>query len=81
MMHEITITYTQARKNLAALLDTVGQDKVIALVKRQGHKDMALLPADELSSILETLHLLKSPKNAARLHEAIAESVARDESD
>jgi len=78
-MHEITTSYTNARQNLASLLNKVEQDNAIALITRQGHKDIALLPAEELSSILETLHLLRSPKNAQRLFEAINESEGRDE--
>ncbi len=78
-MHEITISYTHARQNLASLLDKVEIDNAIAVITRKGHKDIALLPADELSSILETLHLLRSPKNAQRLFEAISESEARND--
>ena len=80
-MHEITTSYTNARQNLASLLNKVEQDNAIALITRQGHKDIALLPAEELSSILETLHLLRSPKNAQRLFEAIDESEGRDEAE
>jgi antitoxin YefM len=36
-------------------------------VKRRGAKDVALIPADELSGLLETAHLLRSPRNAERL--------------
>lgn len=80
-MNEITTSYTHARQNLASLLDRVEIDNAIAVITRKGHKDIALLPADELSSILETLHLLRSPKNAQRLFEAIAESEARNENE
>ncbi len=78
-MHEITTSYTHARQNLASLLDKVETDNAIAVITRKGHKDIALLPAEELSSILETLHLLRSPKNAERLFAAIAESEARED--
>lgn len=78
-MHDITTSYTNARQNLASLLDKVEADNAIALITRKGHKDIALLPAEELSSILETLHLLRSPANAQRLFEAIAISEARDD--
>ena len=80
-MHEIATSYTNARQNLASLLNKVEQDNAIALITRQGHKDIALLPAEELSSILETLNLLRSPKNAQRLFEAIDESEGRDEAE
>ena len=77
-MQEITTSYTNARQNLASLLNQVEDDNAIAIITRKGHKDVALLPAEELSSILETLHLLRSPNNARRLFEAIEESKARD---
>ena len=42
------------------------------VIQRRGHEDMALLPADELSSLRETAYLLRSPENAARLLAALA---------
>lgn len=78
IMQDITTSYTNARQNLANLLNKVETNNAIALITRKGHKDIALLPAEELSSILETLHLLRSPTNAERLFQAIAESEARD---
>ena len=41
-------------------------------IVRRGHEDMALVPADELSSLQETAYLLRSPENAARLLAALA---------
>ena len=66
-----TITYTQARDNFASLLDRVENENSVAIIQRRGHKDMAILAADELESILETVHLLRSPNNARRLLDAI----------
>ncbi|HQR40931.1 MAG TPA: type II toxin-antitoxin system prevent-host-death family antitoxin [Blastocatellia bacterium] len=60
-------TYTQARQNLARLLDDVVENREIVRVTRRSGGDVALIAADELDSILETLHLLRSPANAARL--------------
>ncbi|WP_330203392.1 type II toxin-antitoxin system Phd/YefM family antitoxin [Cyanobacterium sp. DS4] len=73
-MFSIETTYTQARENLANLLNDIENDNTIAVVKRRGHKDIALLCADELSSILETIYLLRSPVNAQRLLEALEDS-------
>ena len=77
-MFAISTSYTNARQNLATLLDRVEQENAIALITRKGHKDIAVLPADELSSMLESLHLLRSPENAKRLFAALEESVERD---
>lgn len=80
-MFPITTSYTNARKNLATLLNRVEEENVIALVKRRGHQDMAILPADELIALTESLHLLRSPRNAERLFAALEESIARDSQD
>jgi antitoxin YefM len=74
----IEISYTQARANLAKLMDQVNDDREIVIIKRRNGEDAALIAASELSSILETLHLLRSPKNAERLLSAL-ESAKRGE--
>jgi len=63
----VETTYTQLRDQLAAVLDRVVEDQEVVIVRRRGAKDVALLPAAELSSLMETAHLLRSPKNAQRL--------------
>jgi antitoxin YefM len=60
-------TYTQLRGKLASVLDRVAADQEVFIVRRKGEKDVALIPADELAAIMETAHLLRSPKNASRL--------------
>ena len=67
----IETTYTQARAHLAELFDRVTDDCETVIVKRRGAKDVALISADELSSLLETAYLLRSPKNAERLQTAL----------
>ena len=42
------------------------------IIHRRGKEDVALLPADELTGIIETAHLLRSPRNAERLLTALA---------
>jgi antitoxin YefM len=65
-------TYTQARDNFVKVLEQVEQGDSIVVVQRRGHADVALIAADELSSLLEQVHLLKSPANAKRLFAALA---------
>lgn len=67
----IQATYTEARDNLAGLLDKVEEDRDIVVITRRGHEDVALVSAAELASLLETAHLLRSPKNARRLLAAL----------
>jgi antitoxin YefM len=67
----ISLTYTQARANLAKLLDEVSHNKEIVIINRKNAENVALVSESELSSILETAHLLRSPKNAQRLLKAL----------
>ena len=63
----ITMTYTQARANLAKLLDEVSLNKEVVIINRKNAENVAMVSESELSGILETAHLLRSPKNAQRL--------------
>ena len=65
-------TYTGARKHLAALMDQVTDTHEPVLIRRRGKEPVALIAAEDLSSWMETDYLLRSPKNAGRLKEAMA---------
>lgn len=60
-------SYTQARDNFVKVLEQVEEGDSIVVVQRRGHRDVAMIAADELSSLLEQVHLLSSPANAKRL--------------
>jgi antitoxin YefM len=64
-------TYTEARANLASLCDRVVESREPLIIHRRGARDVALVAADELESLTETAHLLRSPKNARRLLTAL----------
>ena len=70
-------TYSNARANLAALLDQVATDREIVIINRRGAEDVALVAAKELSSLVETAHLLRSPENARRLLKALHRAQSR----
>ena len=70
-------TYTRARATLAALCDQVVSTREPVVIRRRGAPDVALISAEELASLMETAHLLRSPKNARRLLMALAR--AQDE--
>ena len=65
-------TYTNARASLAALCDEVASTREPVIIRRRNAEDVALISADELNSLLETAHLLRSPKNAKRLLDALS---------
>jgi toxin YoeB len=73
----IETTYTAARANLAKLLDSAVEDREIVLIRRRGAESVALIAAEELESLLETAHLLRSPRNAERLLSALQRARAR----
>lgn len=75
----IHTTYSQARANLANLCNKVSENKEIVLINRRHAEDVALISASELSSLMETAHLLRSPKNAQRLLTALNRALARTE--
>jgi antitoxin YefM len=66
-----TITCTEARKNLAAELDRVANDCDVTIITRQQAEPGVLMSMRDYESLLETAHLLRNPKNAKRLMQAI----------
>ena len=74
----VETTYTQLREKLASVLDRVVEDQEVVIVRRKGARDVALIPAAELASVLETAHLLRSPKNAQRLLRALRRAERRE---
>ena len=66
-----TISYSDARQNLAKLWDKIIADRETVILKRRGKEDLAVLPADDLASLQESLYLLSTPANASRLLESI----------
>lgn len=52
-------------------MDQVTDDCEVVVIKRRGRSSVAMIDADELSSLLETEYLFRSPKNAERLLNAI----------
>ncbi len=68
------VSYTEARARLAELLDKAEEDREPIFITRHGKPAAALISADELASMRETLYLLRSPRNAARLLEAILQA-------
>lgn len=67
----IETTYTRLRANLASLLDQVARDQEVIIVRRRKAKDVVLIPAEELAGLMETAHLLRSPRNTQRLLSAL----------
>lgn len=67
------VTYSDARKNLKNLMDRVVADRDHTIVTRQNGEAVVMVSLAEWNSIMETAHLLSSPRNASRLASAIAQ--------
>jgi len=77
------ISFTEAKNNLKTVLDRVAEDADYTIISRPDEDDAVVMSLDFFNSLMETLHLLKSPTNAAHLEHSIAQFkqgkiVARD---
>ena len=68
-----TLSITDTRANLKAVLDKVVADKAPIAISRPKGEGVVMISQSEWDSIEETLYLLASPANAKRLLESIAE--------
>lgn len=67
----IAANYSEFRNELKSYLDNVEFNNETLIIKRGSGKGTVLISLDEYNSIMETLHLLSSRKNAKRLFESI----------
>jgi antitoxin YefM len=68
-----TISYTEARNQLAALMESANEDREPVTITRNGTAAVVIVDAGEYSMMVETMHLLSSPANAQRLARGIHE--------
>jgi antitoxin YefM len=73
----VETSYTSLREHLAAMMDRVVNDREVVIVDRKRGQKVAMISADELAGLVETAHLLRSPKNAERLMKALASAKRR----
>jgi antitoxin YefM len=71
------IGYSAARQRLAKLMDSVVDDRRPVVVTRRRAPAVVMLALEEYEAMTETIHLLRSPKNARRLQKAIRDADAR----
>jgi antitoxin YefM len=65
------VSYTDLRANLAKYMDEVCDGRAALHVTRQNARSVVMISEEEYEGMLETLHLLRSPANAARLLRSI----------
>jgi len=67
------ITYTAARQNLAKTMEKVCKDHAPIIVTRKASNSVVIMSLEDFEALEETAYLLRSPKNARRLIESIAQ--------
>jgi antitoxin YefM len=76
----IAANYTEFRNGLKKYLDEVEMNNETLIIKRATGKGTVVISLEEYNSIMETMHLLGSKKNAERLYESIAQMHAGETS-
>src|SRR6266481_3781901 len=66
-----SITYTEAREDLANTINRVCEDNAPVMITRKRDQSVVMLSLSEYESLQETAHLLRSPANAKRLFDSL----------
>jgi len=61
------INFSEARSSLKGVIDQVIADADYTVISRRDAPDAVLMSLDTFNGLMETVHLLKSPANAAHL--------------
>ena len=67
------ITYSDAREKLAKTMEKVCDDHAPIIITRKNSRSVVMMSLDDYEALQETTYLLRSPKNARRLLESVAE--------
>jgi len=67
----IATNFSEFRTDLKKFLDSVEDNNETLIIKRKTGKGTVLISLEEYNSIMETMHILSSKKNADRLYESI----------
>ena len=65
------VNFSDARNRLKSVLDEVTNDRDYTIISRRDADDAVVMSLDQFNSLMETVHLLKSPANAAHLDKSI----------
>jgi len=68
------INFSDARKSLRTVIDQVVDDADVTVISRRDAPDAVVMSFDHYSSLMETVHLLSSPANAAHLAKSIKQA-------
>jgi len=65
------INYTAARENLAETMQKVCEDHDPVVITRRRDQAVVMMALDDYEALEETAYLLRSPRNASRLRDAV----------
>jgi antitoxin YefM len=65
------VSFSEARTNLKTVLDRVVEDADHTIITRRDAEDVVVMSLESFNSLVETVHLLRSPANAAHLARSI----------
>ena len=65
------VSFSEARSKLKSVLDQVVNDADYTVITRRDAEDAVVMSLDQFNGLMETVHLLKSPANAAHLAKSI----------
>lgn len=65
------VNFSEARNQLKRVLDQVVDDADYTVITRRDAEDAVVMSLDQFNGLMETVHLLKSPANAAHLSKSI----------
>ena len=68
------ISFSEARESFKAVLDRVEADADVTLITRRSAQDAVVMSLDTYNSLIETVHLLRSPANAAHLQRSLEQA-------
>ena len=67
------VNFSEARNQLKSVLDQVVEDADCTIISRRDAEDAVVMSLDQFNGLMETVHLLKSPANAAHLAKSISQ--------
>ena len=68
------VSFSEARQSFKAVLDRVEADADVTLITRRDASSAVLISLETYNSLMETVHLLRSPANAAHLQQSLEQA-------
>ena len=68
------VSFSEARQSFKAVLDRVEADADVTLITRRDASSAVLMSLETYNTLMETVHLLRSPVNAAHLQQSLEQA-------